>query len=86
MNKKNIRTNIWKKLQKVAKPDSRFHFNFEEYIPDFIESENAHKQIYEDKKKLSIKYLLSTKKSFKAPCNMNINCYMMNKEFKYFNE
>lgn len=60
MNKKNIRTNIWKKLQKVAKPDSRFHFNFEEYIPDFIESENAHKQIYEDQIYKDSKFIFIT--------------------------
>ena len=44
--KQNIRLGIWKELKKVALPDSRFHFNFEEYIPDFIDSSIAHKQIY----------------------------------------
>jgi len=48
MDKNQIRKSIWKKLIKVAKPDSRFHLNFEEYIPDFSESENAHRLIYED--------------------------------------
>ena len=44
--KQNIRLKIWKELKKVALPDSRFHFNFEEYIPDFVDSSFAHKQIY----------------------------------------
>jgi 5-formyltetrahydrofolate cyclo-ligase len=48
MDKNKIRKKIWKELIKVAKPDSRFHLNFEEYIPDFAESENAHRLIYED--------------------------------------
>jgi 5-formyltetrahydrofolate cyclo-ligase len=36
-----IRQQIWQKLRPVAKPDSRFHLNFAEYIPDFIDSERA---------------------------------------------
>ena len=47
--KQNIRLNVWKELKKVALPDSRFHLNFKEYIPDFQNSSNAHKQIYNSK-------------------------------------
>ncbi len=30
-----IRTKVWSELINVALPDSRFHYNFSEYIPDF---------------------------------------------------
>jgi 5-formyltetrahydrofolate cyclo-ligase len=36
-----IRQQIWEKLRPVAKPDSRFHLDFAEFIPDFIGSERA---------------------------------------------
>jgi len=36
-----VRQIVWKELKKVAKPDSRFHLNFAEYITDFIGSEEA---------------------------------------------
>jgi len=36
-----IRERIWSKLREVAKPDSRFHLNFAEVIPDFEGSERA---------------------------------------------
>lgn len=36
-----IRQQIWEKLRPVAKPDSRFHLNFAEFIPDFDGSEHA---------------------------------------------
>lgn len=36
-----IRQQIWAKLQDVAKPDTRFHMNFAEVIPDFQGSEKA---------------------------------------------
>lgn len=36
-----IRQQIWEKLRPVAKPDSRFHLNFSEVIPDFEGSEQA---------------------------------------------
>ena len=36
-----IRQQIWEKLRPVAKPDSRFHLNFAEYIPDFEGSDRA---------------------------------------------
>jgi 5-formyltetrahydrofolate cyclo-ligase len=40
-NSKIIRQRIWGKLQEVAKPDTRFHMNFNEVIPDFEGSERA---------------------------------------------
>jgi 5-formyltetrahydrofolate cyclo-ligase len=40
-----IRQRIWKKLKDVAKPDSRFHLNFSEVIPDFQGSEFATERI-----------------------------------------
>ncbi|MEO7382355.1 MAG: 5-formyltetrahydrofolate cyclo-ligase [Paracoccaceae bacterium] len=36
-----IRQQIWSKLIDVAKPDTRFHLNFAEVIPDFVGSEAA---------------------------------------------
>jgi 5-formyltetrahydrofolate cyclo-ligase len=36
-----IRQQIWEKLRPVAKPDSRFHLNFAEFIPDFEGSDKA---------------------------------------------
>ena len=36
-----IRQQIWSKLQAVAKPDTRFHLNFAEVIPDFEGSDRA---------------------------------------------
>ncbi len=36
-----IRQQIWDRLRPVAKPDSRFHLNFAEYIPDFDGSDQA---------------------------------------------
>jgi 5-formyltetrahydrofolate cyclo-ligase len=36
-----VREQVWGKLRGVAYPDSRFHFNFAEYIPDFVGSDAA---------------------------------------------
>lgn len=41
MNKSEAREYVWSELIKVAKPDSRYHFNFKEYIPDFEGSRAA---------------------------------------------
>lgn len=41
MNKAEAREAVWSKLIHVAKPDSRFHLDFNEYIPDFEGSEAA---------------------------------------------
>ena len=41
MNKAEARELVWKDLRKVALPDSRFHFDFNNYIPDFEGSDQA---------------------------------------------
>lgn len=41
MNKDEARARVWAELIKVARPDSRFHFDFQEFIPDFAGSEAA---------------------------------------------
>ena len=53
MNKSEARQHVWDELIKVAKPDSRYHFDFNEYIPDFDGSQEATErlvaaQIYQD--------------------------------------
>lgn len=45
---KTIRQKIWTKLRDVARPDTRFHLNFAEVIPDFDGSETATHRIVED--------------------------------------
>jgi 5-formyltetrahydrofolate cyclo-ligase len=40
-----LREEVWKKLTKVALPDSRFHLNFAEFIPDFVGSQDATSRI-----------------------------------------
>ncbi|MFW6183917.1 MAG: 5-formyltetrahydrofolate cyclo-ligase [Chloroflexota bacterium] len=41
MNKEQARAAVWSELVKVAQPDSRFHLDFNEYIPDFVGSPAA---------------------------------------------
>src|ERR1051325_10962203 len=42
MNDRNVsRQNVWNKLRTVARPDSRFHFDFSEFITDFEGSDKA---------------------------------------------
>jgi 5-formyltetrahydrofolate cyclo-ligase len=41
MNKAEARAHAWAELIKVAKPDSRYHFDFNEFIPDFDGSDEA---------------------------------------------
>ncbi len=40
-----IRAQVWGHLKEVAYPDSRFHLNFAEYIPDFVGSNQALEQL-----------------------------------------
>ena len=40
-----VRQRIWEKLAEVARPDTRFHMNFAEVIPDFEGSEAAAERI-----------------------------------------
>jgi 5-formyltetrahydrofolate cyclo-ligase len=42
-----VRERIWSKLRQVARPDTRFHLNFAEVIPDFENSEAATAKILE---------------------------------------
>ena len=37
--KETIRQRVWSDLRKVARPDSRFHWNFAEFIADYEGSE-----------------------------------------------
>jgi 5-formyltetrahydrofolate cyclo-ligase len=41
------REQVWKELRTVAKPDSRFHFDFNEFIPDYAGSEIGNQRIRE---------------------------------------
>jgi 5-formyltetrahydrofolate cyclo-ligase len=41
MNKSEARARVWSALITVARPDSRFHLDFNEYIPDFSGSDEA---------------------------------------------
>jgi 5-formyltetrahydrofolate cyclo-ligase len=41
MDKSAARAYVWEKLLHVALPDSRYHFDFNEYIPDFVGSRQA---------------------------------------------
>ncbi len=41
MNREQIRQSVWSQLIHVARPDSRFHLDFHEYIPDFEGNEAA---------------------------------------------
>lgn len=41
MERTQVRQQVWGALRNVAKPDSRFHLDFNEYIPDFEGSEAA---------------------------------------------
>lgn len=40
-----IRLNTWRRLRKVAKPDSRFHWDFSRCIPDFLGSKKCTEKI-----------------------------------------
>lgn len=41
MNREKVRKMVWEELRKVAKPDSRFHWNFAEFIPDYQGSDKC---------------------------------------------
>ena len=58
--KQQIRLKVWEKLKNVALPDSRFHLNFEEYIPDFKDSLIAHEQIVKSEEYKQSKLLFIT--------------------------
>jgi len=58
--KQKIRLEVWEKLKKVALPDSRFHLNFAEYIPDFKDSSEACNQIIKSEEYKKSKLLFIT--------------------------
>ena len=58
--KQQIRLKVWEKLKNVALPDSRFHLNFEEYIPDFEDSLKACDQIIKSEEYKKSKLLFIT--------------------------
>ena len=41
MNRNEARKKIWEELKKVAKPDSRFHWDFAEFIADYEGSDKG---------------------------------------------
>ena len=47
MHRQEVREKVWKTLRTIAKPDSRFHFDFNEYIPDFEGSDIATQKLIE---------------------------------------
>ena len=47
MNREEARTKVWAELVNVARPDSRFHLDFQEFIPDFVGSEAATARLLE---------------------------------------
>ena len=42
-----VRQETWDRLREVALPDSRFHLNFAEIVPDFVGNDRALARIYE---------------------------------------
>ncbi len=58
--KQQVRLKVWQRLKNVALPDSRFHLNFEEYIPDFKDSIKAHDQIIKSEEYKESKLLFIT--------------------------
>ena len=58
-----VRERIWSKLLHVARPDTRFHMNFAEVIPDFENSEAATQRI------LALPQFTASKFAFITPDN-----------------
>jgi 5-formyltetrahydrofolate cyclo-ligase len=55
-----LRERIWSKLRDVAKPDTRFHLNFAEVIPDFEGSEAAIDRVAADQAYAKSKFAFIT--------------------------
>lgn len=55
-----VREKIWKKLKDVALPDSRFHLNFAEVIPDFQGSDSATNRLVGERFYTESKYAFVT--------------------------
>ena len=47
MDKMSARKLVWEKLRHVAIPDSRFHLDFDQFIPDFNDSDLARTNLTE---------------------------------------
>jgi len=58
--KQQIRLKVWEDLKNIALPDSRFHLNFNEYIPDFKDSINACNEIIKSNEYKKSKLLFIT--------------------------
>ena len=58
--KQKIRLEVWQKLKNIALPDSRFHLNFAEYIPDFKDSLEACNKIIKSDEYKKAKLLFIT--------------------------
>ncbi|MBL8600206.1 MAG: 5-formyltetrahydrofolate cyclo-ligase [Devosia sp.] len=61
--KSSVRERVWSELRKVARPDSRFHFDFGEFIADFEGSDAAVRRL------TSHRYYQNAKVIFIAPDN-----------------
>ena len=74
-----IRKKVWKNLSKVAQPDTRFHLNFAEYIPDFQGSREATENI------LNLKEYKDCKYAFVTPdnCLTGVRKQMIDNEIPY---
>lgn len=68
-----IRERIWDKLQGVARPDTRFHMNFSEVIPDFDGSEAATDRLVEDPAYQTCKFAFITPDN----CLADLRCHMI---------
>ena len=55
-----VRQKIWSRLAEVAKPDSRFHFDFAEFIPDFEGSEAATDRLFAIDEVASARHVFAT--------------------------
>jgi len=59
-NKSDVRERVFRELRKVAFPDSRFHFDFGEFIADFEGSESAVDRLVAHRHYRSSKYIFIT--------------------------
>lgn len=58
--KNRIREEVWRELRRVAKPDSRFHWDFSKFIPDFKGSEKCAAAIRRMKLYKNSRYIMIT--------------------------
>ncbi len=60
MRKDVLRERVWRELKRYAKPDSRFHYDFSEFIPDFEGSERCASAVREMEEYASARLLFIT--------------------------